>query len=136
MKRGPNGADRFMCQTVLPITEVPCDRILVKIGISIRDVWVELNGRLGLPGEKCVYVSRVEPGSVAEDAGMRWGDIILQINDVEIATINDVNRALLSLEPEAPVRLLVRRVCTKHYLALWLDNSPHGQDLAAASTAI
>ncbi|NVN99965.1 MAG: PDZ domain-containing protein [Geobacteraceae bacterium] len=125
-----------MCQTVLPITEAPCDRILAKIGISIRDVWVELNGRLGLPGEECVYVSRIEPGSVAENGGIRWGDIVLQINDVETATINDVNRAFLSLVPEVPVRLLVRRVCTKHYLELWLDYSPHGQDLAAASTTI
>lgn len=125
-----------MCQTVLPITEAPCDLILAKIGISIRDVWVELNGQLGLPGEVCVYVSSVAQGSLAENRGIRWGDIILQINDIETVTTDDVKHALLSHAPEVPVRFLVRRVCTKHYLALRLDFSPYGQDLAVASTTI
>ena len=50
-------------------------------GMTLRDLTPELAERLELPrGTRGVVVMDVEPGSAAEEAGLRRGDVIVSVN--------------------------------------------------------
>ena len=53
-------------------------------GVSSRSVPPQLVPVLGLPNARGVLVSDIYPGSPAEEAGLRRGDVILQVNDFSV----------------------------------------------------
>ncbi len=60
------------------------------IGISGESVPEQIGTRYGWP--LGVYVGVVQPGSAAETAGIREGDIIVAFGGVEVTTVSDINR--------------------------------------------
>jgi len=75
-------------------------------GVDVQELTPALRQRLGIddPG---VLVARVEPGGLAERAGLQAGDLIVEANRQPVASIADLAAAL---EPrERPALLLVRR---------------------------
>ncbi|MDX2134315.1 MAG: trypsin-like peptidase domain-containing protein [Saprospiraceae bacterium] len=54
------------------------------LGINIEDLDSERARAVGLPNAEGVYVTRVQPGSAAEQAGLRSGDVITGLNYVQI----------------------------------------------------
>jgi len=58
--------------------------------------------------EQGALVRRVEPGSAAEDAGLRAGDVILSVGPQAVASAADASDALRASEHAKGVRLLVR----------------------------
>lgn len=67
--------------------------------------------------EKGVIIAKIEPGSIAEDAGMRVGDIIKEINRGKISDIADYNEAVSKIK-EGRVLLLVKRGPYTIYISL------------------
>jgi serine protease Do len=51
---------------------------------------------LGVPGKKGVLVMEVTPGSPAQKAGLRAGDIITSVNDHPVSTVSELSRNLQS----------------------------------------
>jgi S1-C subfamily serine protease len=49
------------------------------VGITVQDIDARLSGYFNLPGQKGVLVRMVEPRSPAQDAGLKDGDIIIEI---------------------------------------------------------
>jgi serine protease Do len=60
------------------------------IGVSIAQITEEYAQELGLKTNEGAFVGEVIQGSPAERSGVRVGDIILKINDKEIATYKDL----------------------------------------------
>ena len=59
-------------------------------GLVVRELTPDLAARLGIDeSEKGVVVVKVDPNSKVFEAGIRPGDIVLQINQKNIATIED-----------------------------------------------
>jgi hypothetical protein len=58
------------------------------------------------PGAK---IDSVTPGSPAEKAGLRQGDILIQIGEQKIASLREFSAALKTLEPDQTVRATVLR---------------------------
>ena len=56
-----------------------------------------------------VLVSRVEPDSAADRAGLRRGDIIVELNRSSIRTVDDFHRLSRNLGPKTPVLILLKR---------------------------
>jgi hypothetical protein len=54
------------------------------LGIGLVDLTPELRTHFGVPDEAGVMVSRVEPGSPAEKAGVKVGDILTSVDGKEI----------------------------------------------------
>ena len=54
------------------------------LGVVIRSVDNELANDLELPKVSGVYIDNVNPYSAANDAGLRRGDVIIAVNDVDI----------------------------------------------------
>jgi serine protease Do len=53
---------------------------LDKIGVDVTDLTPELAEQFGLKNQTGVVVTRVEPGSAAEEAGLRRGTLVLKVD--------------------------------------------------------
>jgi serine protease Do len=79
-------------------------------GIAVRELTPELAKRFGAKeSDEGVVVVKVDPGSKAFEAGIRAGDMVLQINQKEIATIEDYKKAIAKLSSKERILLLIRR---------------------------
>jgi serine protease Do len=56
-----------------------------------------------------VLVTGVKPGSAAEEAGLRRGDVILEVNRTPVATLAAYSQALNQVEKGGNTLLLVQR---------------------------
>jgi serine protease Do len=56
-----------------------------------------------------VLVVGVEPGSAADEAGIRAGDIIKEIGNVEVESLGDYGQAVDKYESKKAVAVLLRR---------------------------
>ncbi|XP_041648196.1 tax1-binding protein 3 [Cheilinus undulatus] len=60
--------------------------------------------------DKGIYVTRISPGGPADDAGLRMGDKIMQVNGWDMTMVtHDQARKRLTKKKEEIVRLLVTR---------------------------
>jgi Do/DeqQ family serine protease len=64
------------------------------------------------------YVAGVEPGSVAEDAELKQGDIIVSAGRVAVNSPNDLMRILKNQKKGVPLLLQIRRGNTSLYAAI------------------
>ncbi len=78
-------------------------------GMEFVDVTPELRQHLGLDLTPGVLITRVQPGSDADDAGLAPGDLLVQVGTTEVKTAQEAERALERLDPKATVRLRVIR---------------------------
>ncbi len=69
------------------------------LGVFIEDLTNRQAKELGLPLIEGVYVSRITPGSGAEEAGLKPGDVLLGINGVKIRTRPEMQEQLGRYHP-------------------------------------
>jgi serine protease Do len=87
----------------------------VVLGLRVQDLTDELSEQLGVDGEKGVVVTEVENGSPAAKAGMRRGDVILEVDQTEVANVAEFRKAAKDREK---ILLLVRRGEATIYVAV------------------
>ena len=88
-------------------------------GISVMELTREIARQLGLHKEdKGVVVIRVESGSAAEEAGMRKGDVIQEINKKKTDRLDDYNKITAEIQPGDTILLFVNRGGKKFYVTL------------------
>jgi serine protease Do len=88
-------------------------------GLTVQPLTPDIAESLGLSGDvKGVVVSGVEPGSSAEDAGLRRGDVILEVNREAVKDLASYRKALKAGGKGKSVLLLVRRGDNTIFLAL------------------
>ncbi len=88
-------------------------------GITVMDLTKEIARQLGLgPNEKGVAVVRVEPGSAAEEGGLKKGDVIQEIDRKRVGGLGDFNRIASSIEPGETTLLFVNRAGRKFYITI------------------
>jgi Do/DeqQ family serine protease len=80
-----------------------------QLGISVGRVTEELAEQLGATEGKGVYVAEVQPGSPAERAGLRKGDVIIALNGVELNDSNTFRNQIANAGPGTQVTLTVLR---------------------------
>ena len=91
------------------------------LGLVVRQISPRDATELDLPGDfKGVVVQRVEPDSAGEGANVRPGDIVLEINNARIATVDDYVKSVGSLKAGDLVRLFIKRGRASIYLAFKL----------------
>ncbi len=78
------------------------------LGVSIQDVTDEMAKDLDIE-KRGVYIPEVLKASPAQKAGVKAGDIILQINGKKIIDSNDLRNKIASLMPGATITITILR---------------------------
>jgi serine protease Do len=86
------------------------------LGLRVQNLTPELAEQLGLEGEAGVVVTQVRRGSAAEEAGMRRGDVVLEVNREGVADVGDFQERLAAAKKG--VLMLVRRGETTLFVAV------------------
>ena len=91
------------------------------LGISVRDVDASVQS-YGLPVG--AYIVEVTKGSAAEKAGIRAGDIIINLGGYEVDSLTTLTRVLRRFEPDETISITVYRSGKQEYLTITLDEKP------------
>jgi S1-C subfamily serine protease len=76
-----------------------------KLGVTIQPVTQDLAESLRLPDARGALVSGVEPGSPADQAGLRQGDVIVGLNGSRVTDANALRNQIASTRPESSVTI-------------------------------
>lgn len=80
-----------------------------QLGIIVQKVSTDIASSLGLKEARGVIVSQVQPGSAAESAGLKAGDIITSLNGAAVDTPNSFRNQVASTQPNTDVQLTILR---------------------------
>jgi serine protease Do len=100
------------------------------IGASIQSVTPEIADSLGLGSRKGALVAEITPGGPAEQAGLKSGDLILQVNGHEVSSGADLTRQVALAHAGEVIRLQVRRDGQMRELAVHSGVRPSEASLA------
>ena len=89
-----------------------------KLGLIVQDITPQAKSRLGLESSDGVVITNVSAGSVAADAGLIRGDVILEINKKQIANLDDYRKQVDSSKEGQTLLFLVKRGSNTIYAAL------------------
>ncbi|MGH7857241.1 MAG: DegQ family serine endoprotease, partial [Candidatus Binatia bacterium] len=87
------------------------------LGLAVGPVTPDLAGRLDLPDAGGVVVRAVRPGSPADEAGIRPGDVILEVDREEVESVEDFAETVRGSDRKS-VLFLVQRGEATVFLAL------------------
>lgn len=93
-----------------------------ELGMTVQRLTPQIAESLGLEKAEGVVVSAVDPGSAADEAGIRRGDVILEVDRKPIRNIDEYKKSLAGVRKGKGVLLLVRRGESTLFLALKPQN--------------
>lgn len=97
---------------------LPQSRSEVKLGLDVQDLTAALADKFKLAETKGVLIARVEPGSLAQAEGLREGDLIKEVNRVEIGTVTEFSAAVSKVRRGETILLRVLRESRAFFVVL------------------
>jgi len=94
------------------------DKVEHKIGLVVNEITPQMQARYGLAKKSGVIVINVLDGTLADEAGFKSGDIILEINKQKIGTMSQYNKILSGMKDGYSYLFLVERQDKTIYLGL------------------
>ena len=92
-----------------------------KLGMTVKEIAPELARQLNLSEDKGVVVVRVDANSPAKDAGIRPGDIILEVDQEEIKDLEAYEEKIEDYKTGDTVLFLINRKGTTLYVTLKIE---------------
>lgn len=89
-----------------------------ELGLTVQRLTPQMAESLGLERVEGVVVTAVEPASPADEAGIRRGDIIVEVDRKAVRSIDDYKKAVAGVRKGRGVLFLVRRGDSTLFLAL------------------
>jgi len=80
-----------------------------KLGVTVQPITADLAASLGLSDVRGALVNQVEPGSPAERAGLKQGDVITEVAGRRVSDGNELRNAISSTTPGTSVALKIVR---------------------------
>jgi len=90
----------------------------LRYGFTVQDLTPELAEQLKLPKAEGVLVSSVEVGGPAAKAGIRAGDVIVEVNRQKVKDLNEFGEALKRVGRGDRVLLLIVREQASHFVVI------------------
>jgi len=106
------------------------------LGVVIQDITDDLAASFGVREREGVLVADVMKGGPAEAAGLRAGDVVVELNGLRIREVPDLQRRVAGLAPGARVRVVVVRDGARQPATVTLGEMPSEEPavLAQAGT--
>ncbi len=104
------------------------------LGVYIQDVDRNLAESLGLPRPQGALVAQVEPGSPAQQAGIRAGDVIVEFNGRTIGESAELPHVVGLLAPGTSARAVVVREGRRQSLDVTVGDLPGEERETASAT--
>jgi serine protease Do len=92
-----------------------------KLGLVVQGITPQIANRLNLDETTGVIVTNVVAGSVAQEAGFRPGDVIVEINNKSVKNMKDYDKATAMIEKGGSTLFLVKRGDNTIYLAVKIE---------------
>jgi serine protease Do len=89
-----------------------------KWGLQLHELNADVKHQFRLKADQGVVVVGVEPGSPAQEAGLRQGDVIVEVNRHTVNSVNDVKENISKSKDKDNLLLLVQRQNGKFYVPM------------------
>jgi len=124
--------DRRPTKLTVKIGEQPGEETVVSaaprgmgLGVTVEALTEDAAQAYGLRAGSGVVVTEVVPGSVAEGAGIKEGDLILEVNRRRTSTVDEFKNAVAALKPGEAVPVQVERSgAGRQYVVLKVPAKP------------
>lgn len=91
------------------------------LGMTVQEITPELAREYDLPVKTGVIVAEVEDASPAAEAGMKPGDIILEVDEIPMKTVQQFEKKIRSYKPGDTILFLIKREGVVLYLTLGVE---------------
>ena len=98
------------------------------LGVEIMDVSAKVAEEYDLSLFRGVFVQNIYPGSAAQEAGMKKGDVIVSLNDTQIQNTAALQKYVAVLHPDDEVELTVVRGAKELTLRVKLKPLPKEEE--------
>lgn len=88
------------------------------VGLTLENLTPDLARRFGLKETQGVVVMRVAPGSTAAEAGLRPGDLIMELNSQPVRSVSEFQTQIRKMAPGSFARLLIKRAGHTLYITV------------------
>ncbi len=105
------------------------------LGVFIDEMTNERARDLGLESVEGVYITRVSPGSGADDAGLRTGDVIVGINGVKTKTLPEMQEQVGRYRPGNTITIDFIRSGKNKKTKVILKNKSNSTEIVTASSS-
>ncbi len=96
-----------------------------RLGVQALEISKEVREVLGAPADAGVLVNRVEPESAALEAGIKPGDVIVEIDGQKVAEVADIRESLADKQAGQKANVTVIRGKSRQTLAATVKDSGH-----------
>ncbi len=108
LRRGETVAVQAAISAYKPTPQQTAEELRGKLGIEVKEISNLEARRRRLENREGVLLTRVDPNSPADRAGLESGDTLHQINNQNLRGVGDYTRILEPVQPGEEVLLLVR----------------------------
>ncbi len=102
------------------------------LGIMVQDLTPELARSFKVQGEQGVLVSEVVPGTPADRAGLKQGDVIVRLNREDADSVSSFRGRIALMEPGATADLTVVRDGKERFIPVTIGKMPAPERKASA----
>jgi serine protease Do len=89
-----------------------------KLGLSVQNLTADIAKKLGYQNEEGVIVTKVDPGSPADDAGIQVNDLIKEVNKKEIKSVSEFEKIIANTHKGDTDAFLIQRGNETFFLAI------------------
>ena len=100
------------------ITSLPQARAEVTLGLDVQDLTPGLADKFKLQESRGVLISKVEPGSLAQSEGLHEGDLIKEVNRIDVGSVGEFSSAISKVRQGESILLRVVRESRAFYVVL------------------
>jgi serine protease Do len=88
------------------------------LGMTLDEITPDLARRFGLAEKSGLLVVQVENNSPAEEAGIRQGDVILELDEEPVKNLDEYRKGIQQYKKDDTILFLIKRRGTTLYLTL------------------